>query len=166
MYSCFYCERVSMLAITGNAILVATEQQAPCFYFFWRVRPHAFEKGDLRIQRTCLLAWWAWMFVLELRIHSEGHILEPLALALEPESANERNKILWLRITCTVCLEWSCSVVLFTVAWERAVQRMMLSTALVADKIGRLCSLSILPTMVQAGAFCRTLPAESWGPIN
>jgi len=97
-----------MLAITGNAILVATEQQAPCFFFFWRVRPHAFEKGDLRIQRTCLLAWWAWMFVLELRIHSEDHILEPLALALEPESANERNKILWLRITCTVCLEWSC----------------------------------------------------------
>jgi len=81
-----------MLAITGNAILVATEQQAPCFFFFWRVRPHAFEKGDLRIQRTCLLAWWAWMFVLELRIHSEDHILEPLALALEPESANDRKK--------------------------------------------------------------------------
>jgi len=156
-----------MLAITGNAILVATEQQAPCFFFFWRVRPHAFEKGDLRIQRTCLLAWWAWMFVLELRIHSEDHILEPLALALEPESANERNKILWLRITCTVCLEWSCSVVLFTVAWERAVQR-MLSTALVADKIGRLGSLSIFTHYMvhNTGAFCCTLPAESWGPMN
>jgi hypothetical protein len=81
------------------------------------------------------------MFVLELPIHSEYHMLEPLALELEPESANERNKTLWLRITCTVCLDWPtgwlCSVVLFTVACARAVQR-MLSTALVADKIGRL----------------------------
>ena len=32
------------------------------------------------------------MFVLELPIHSEDHMLQPIALALEPESANDRKK--------------------------------------------------------------------------
>ena len=48
MYSCFYCERVSMLAITGNAILVATEQQAPCFWG----RGH----GDSKNLLACLVS--------------------------------------------------------------------------------------------------------------
>ena len=59
------------------------------------------------------------MFVLELPIHSEDHMLQPIALALEPESANDRKKkpMTEDHKHCLFGLaNRMCSVVLFTVA--------------------------------------------------
>jgi len=148
-----------MLAITGNAILVATEQQAQCFWG----RGH----GDSKNLLACLVS-----------LHVCARITDPLwrSHATADCTCTGAWKCQWQKKKLMTedhkhCLfglaNRMCSVVLFTVAWERAVQRMP-STALVADKIGRLGSLSIFTHYMvhNTGAFCCTLPAESWGPMN